>query len=199
MICTNDLISFVHQTCSRVRMIDGMCTKGKSFVHEHARLSFFHSCTFRASEQSGASRLHPSSLAPCRPRPNPNRKDNPVPTHARRDPGLRRGIAIAAPAVSADELAQRFAAQHAHHLRYVASRRRWFIRDGAGWRPDKTLEVFWRARQACLQAAAESPSPARNLAATVAAVERLARRDLRLVVVTETELGVVPRGRSARR
>jgi predicted amidohydrolase len=45
------------------------------------------------------------------------------------------------------------------------------------------------ARQACLQAAAESNEPARNLAATVAAVERLARRDCRLAVATETELG----------
>jgi hypothetical protein len=97
------------------------------------------------------------------------------------------------------DLALRFAASNADQLRYVTSRRRWFIRDGASWRPDQTLDVLWRARQSCLQAAAESNEPARNLAATIAAIERLARHDLRLAVATETELGIAPRRRSARR
>jgi hypothetical protein len=74
-------------------------------------------------------------------------------------------------------LALRYVASNADQPRYVASRRRWFIRDGASWRPDNWGDVPWRARQACLQVAAESNEPARNLAATITAVERLARRD----------------------
>jgi len=77
---------------------------------------------------------------------------------------------------------------NADQLRYVASRRRWFIRYGAGWQPDNWRDVLWRARQACLQAAAESNEPAPNLAVTITAVERLAHRRPP-PAATESELG----------
>ena len=83
---------------------------------------------------------------------------------------------------SEDALAQRFAEVHAADMRYVALWGQWLIFDGKVWRRDDTLHAFTRARRICRDAAAQDLAKAKTLrsAATVAAVERLARSDPRL-------------------
>ena len=83
---------------------------------------------------------------------------------------------------SEDALAQRFAEVHAADMRYVALWGQWLIFDGKVWRRDDTLHAFTRARRICRDAAAQDLTRAKTLlsAATVAAVERLARSDPRL-------------------
>ena len=87
------------------------------------------------------------------------------------------------PDASEDALAQRFAETYAADMRYVALWGKWLIFDGKVWRRDDTLHAFTRARRICRDAAAQDLARAKTLrsAATVAAVERLARSDPRLV------------------
>jgi P4 family phage/plasmid primase-like protien len=89
--------------------------------------------------------------------------------------------------VSEDELALRFADAYADDMRYVALWGKWLIFDGHVWVKDDMMRVFTRARKICRSAAARVPKQAKELlsAATVAAVERLARSDERLVATTE--------------
>jgi putative DNA primase/helicase len=89
------------------------------------------------------------------------------------------------PQFSEDELALRFSSKHAGDLRYVAGWGKWLRWDGKRWRKDDTLEVFDLARAICREAAVEceiekpKTAPKLTAAATVAAVERLARADRR--------------------
>ncbi len=89
------------------------------------------------------------------------------------------------PKFSEESIALRFSVRHAHDLRYVDAWGKWLRWDGARWREDDTLEVFDQARRICRETAAEceieKPTAAPRLAAaaTVAAVERLARADRR--------------------
>jgi putative DNA primase/helicase len=89
-----------------------------------------------------------------------------------------------APEFSEEALALRFANQHASRLRYVAKWGTWFIWDGTRWQRDDTVAAFNMARTLCRVAATEcnEQKEAKKLAsaATVAAVERLARADRRL-------------------
>lgn len=89
----------------------------------------------------------------------------------------------ATPAFSDEDLASRFSAQHAADLRYVASWGKWLIREPARWRIDDTLHIFDQARAVCREAASEcnDNDMGRRIAAaaTVSAVERLARSDRR--------------------
>lgn len=89
----------------------------------------------------------------------------------------------ATPDFSDEDLASRFSAKHAAALRYVASWGKWLIREPHKWRLDDTLHIFDLARAACREAAREcnEGEMARRVAAaaTVSAVERLARADRR--------------------
>ena len=82
---------------------------------------------------------------------------------------------------SEDDLANRFSTEHADDLRYCEELKRWFMWDGSRWRPDTTVRVFGLARETCSRAAALCNQLSRKVAsaATIAAVERLARSDLR--------------------
>jgi putative DNA primase/helicase len=88
---------------------------------------------------------------------------------------------------SEDELAQRFAEAHAADMRYVALWGKWLIFDGKAWRHDDTLRAFTAARHICRDAAAQDLTRKKTLlsAATVAAVERLARSDPRLAAPSD--------------
>jgi len=87
------------------------------------------------------------------------------------------------PEFSDDALALRFTRLHQDTLRYVAAWGKWLIREPAVWRFDETVHVFDLARTVCRAASNETDksSVARSVAgaATVAAVERLARADRR--------------------
>jgi putative DNA primase/helicase len=87
------------------------------------------------------------------------------------------------PPAAEDAIALAFAC---HELRYVAAWSRWLCFDGARWQHDDTLHTFDRARAICREVALDSEKSARALASakTVAAVERLARADRRLVATT---------------
>jgi len=89
-----------------------------------------------------------------------------------------------APRFSEEALAARLTQRHADNLRYVAVWGRWLQFDGARWAQDDTLHVFDRAREICRAASVQgagSPQVAVRVAsaATVAAIERLARADRR--------------------
>jgi P4 family phage/plasmid primase-like protien len=87
------------------------------------------------------------------------------------------------PAYSDDALALAFSDKYHGELRYIAAWSRWLSWNGCSWRPDDTLQVFDKARSICREAAAECGDSATaasvSRAATVAAVERLARGDRR--------------------
>jgi len=89
------------------------------------------------------------------------------------------------PRFSEEELALRFSSKYAPDLRYVAVLGRWLRWDGRRWQEDDTLQAFDLARSLCREAAAECATERPNVAsrlaaaATVAAVERLARADRR--------------------
>lgn len=101
----------------------------------------------------------------------------------------RSGRAVSAelmPSVmSEDALACEFTRRHGEDLRYVSAWGQWMRWDGHLWKPEKTLEAFDLARQVCREAAGradlgrDNDKQAARLAnaATVAAVERLARAD----------------------
>ena len=88
---------------------------------------------------------------------------------------------------SEDDLANKFSAVHVDDLRYCAAWNRWFMWDGSVWRPDVTVRVFGLAREVCSHAAALCNEPSKKIAsaATIAAVERLARSDLRHATLPE--------------
>ena len=83
-------------------------------------------------------------------------------------------------------MALAFAERHAHELRYVAARGRWLHYDGMRWAQDDTLHAFDRARAICREIALDCDKPAGAVAsaATVAAVERLAKADRRLAATS---------------
>lgn len=89
-----------------------------------------------------------------------------------------------APPFSEEALALRFSRKYGD-LRYVDAWGKWLRWDGTRWRDDDTLQVFDLARLICREAAAECATTKPNVAprlaaaATVAAVERLARADRR--------------------
>jgi putative DNA primase/helicase len=91
---------------------------------------------------------------------------------------------------SEDALAVEFTARHGEDLRYVASWGRWLKWTGVLWRHENTLEVFDSARAIAREAAAlvheNKPALAARIgsAATVAAIERLARSDRRHAATT---------------
>jgi putative DNA primase/helicase len=97
---------------------------------------------------------------------------------------------VEAPEFSEDALAERFTEWHGEDLRYVSAWGKWMQWGGACWAPDDTLRVFDRAREICRTAATErelKPAVAARVtsAATVAAVERLARADRRHAAVVD--------------
>jgi putative DNA primase/helicase len=100
---------------------------------------------------------------------------------------FQRGDAI--PPSAEDSLALEFASRHAGHVRYVAASGRWLTFDGICWRFDDTLHAFDRARDICREAARDcdktGTASAVASAKTVAAVERLARADRRLVATVD--------------
>ena len=93
------------------------------------------------------------------------------------------------PAFTGEELALRFAKQHAGGLRYVDAWGRWLTWDTRRWQYDDTLAAYDLVRQTCRTASAECnrENIALGLASakTVAAVERLARSDRRLAATAD--------------
>jgi putative DNA primase/helicase len=98
--------------------------------------------------------------------------------------------AAQAPAFSDLALAEQFAEEYAEDLRYVAAWNRWLRWDGARWQFDDTLSAYDLARAVCKEIAAgcDTKSTAKSVAsaATVAAVERLARADRQLATTIDT-------------
>ena len=87
---------------------------------------------------------------------------------------------------SEDDLANRFSIEHAD-LKFVATWKKWLQWTGAKWEIDTTVHVFDHARAVCREAAAKCNEPSKKIAsaATVAAVERLARADRRHASTTD--------------
>lgn len=87
------------------------------------------------------------------------------------------------PGFTDDALAISFTERHAENWRYVAGWGHWLIWDGTRWAKETTLRAFDLARRICREASARCVKPkiAAKVAsaATVAAVERLARADRR--------------------
>jgi len=96
---------------------------------------------------------------------------------------------ISAPAFSDEALALIFADQHVDSLRYVASWGRWLLWNGQIWKQDDTMQAFSLSRDICREAAStcnkKTMATALASAKTVAATERLARADRRLVATVE--------------
>ena len=88
-----------------------------------------------------------------------------------------------------DALADGFAVRHADVWRYVAPWGQWLTWTGALWRREDTLQAFDLARRICREAARRSASAKirtkLSSAATISAVERLARSDRRHASTTE--------------
>jgi putative DNA primase/helicase len=90
------------------------------------------------------------------------------------------------PEFADDALALQFSTRYGNDLRYTAAWKRWSTWDGTRWAKDESLYVFDLARSGCRSAASwaaalQQEYIARHIAsaATVAAVERLARTDRR--------------------
>jgi putative DNA primase/helicase len=108
-------------------------------------------------------------------------------------------------------LAEAFADHHKGYVMYVAAAKKWFVRiprrphdndDGPlFWEPDTKLQVLHLVQATCMNAATKSGDPtlARTLcsAATISAVERLARCQPRLAG-TRAEVGLPPPKRRAK-
>ncbi len=90
---------------------------------------------------------------------------------------------------SDDGLASAFTRRHGEDWRYCAAWGKWFVWTGQRWNEDRTLGVFNLVRHVSRTASerAEKPSDQNKLAsaATVAAVERLARSDRTHAATTE--------------
>ncbi len=93
------------------------------------------------------------------------------------------------PALSDDDLAQRFAARHGNDLRYIAAWSHWYEWVGTWWAQEPTYLAFDRARAISRVAASEAEKPgiktALTSAKTIAAVERLAKADRRIAATIE--------------
>jgi putative DNA primase/helicase len=92
------------------------------------------------------------------------------------------------PAYSEEALALQYAELHAEELRYVAAWRSWLWFDGTRWVKDATLQPFTLARELCRAASAECLLPIRMKIAsanTIAAVERLAKADMKLAATVD--------------
>lgn len=93
-----------------------------------------------------------------------------------------RSEAALPPEFSEDALALTFTAQYGCDIRYTAAWGRWSEWDGKSWQQDETPKIFDLARRVCRDASANCPKQVAvriASAATVAAVERLARSDRR--------------------
>jgi phage/plasmid-associated DNA primase len=92
------------------------------------------------------------------------------------------------PSDSEIAMALRFAEQHRHRLQYVPAWG-WLEWTGTHWRRDEMLQAFDLAREVCREEAALAQKPFFQKmiasAKSVAAVERLARADRRLVASVE--------------
>ncbi len=128
--------------------------------------------------------------------PHPDLKDRPhekPSTQARQSMDKKeapQATVTAAPVFSDEYLALRFAEQHEHDLRYVATTWvRWLTWKKTHWQLDDTLTAFSLARALCREVAieAEKPGIQKTLASakTVAAVERLAKADRRLAATVD--------------
>jgi putative DNA primase/helicase len=95
---------------------------------------------------------------------------------------------VTAPAFSEEALALQFADLHQGHLRYVP-KWGWLNWDDLVWKVDEQLLAFDMSRDLCRESAREcnNPKQATQLASAkmVAAVERLAHSDRRLIATTE--------------
>jgi putative DNA primase/helicase len=97
-------------------------------------------------------------------------------------PSLSLNLPDSCPAEYADDaLALKFTERHGENLRFTATWGRWNVWDGSVWKQDETLTVFDLARKVCRHNSGkcddERIAPRIASAATVAAVERLARAD----------------------
>ena len=86
------------------------------------------------------------------------------------------------PRFSEDALASAFIEQHAERWRYVAAWGQWLHWTGSLWRREETLQAFDLSRHVCRRAAAARCGNTKlkrkiSSAATIAAVERIARAD----------------------
>jgi putative DNA primase/helicase len=92
-----------------------------------------------------------------------------------------------APSDSEDELALLFTERFGKDRKFVATWSRWLEWDGTRWRTDETLHSFDLSREVCRERAAGLARGAKSMAsaATVAAVERLARADRRHAATSE--------------
>ncbi|MEE9250475.1 MAG: phage/plasmid primase, P4 family [Alphaproteobacteria bacterium] len=88
---------------------------------------------------------------------------------------------------SEDDLADKFSTEHVDDLRYCHDWGRWLEWTGTNWRVDRTVYVFDLVRDVCGRAAAQCNSNGKRLAtaATIYAVERLARADRRHATISE--------------
>lgn len=93
------------------------------------------------------------------------------------------------PEFSDDALAMEFAERHSDDRRYVSAWSCWLIWDGSRWAPDSTLKTYDDVRLICRAAALRCNETklrkAIASAATVSAVERLARSDRRIAAAAE--------------
>ncbi len=89
---------------------------------------------------------------------------------------------------SDDALALEFASRHADTLRYVADEGRWLNWDGVRWRPDRTMAAYDLVREHLRDAARNvnfRDSAKITSAQRVAAVERMAKTDRRIVATSD--------------
>ena len=100
-----------------------------------------------------------------------------------------------------DALAATFAERHAGTWRYVAAWGQWLTWSGVVWQREDTLQAFDLARLVCREAASRAGTvklkAKLSSAATVSAVERLARSDRRHAAPPTS--GTAIRGSSTRR
>jgi hypothetical protein len=97
--------------------------------------------------------------------------------------------AVQPPLHSDEDLALRFAEAHKGDLRYVDQWGKWFVWKDDHWSEDKTRFAFNESRAICRTAASETTVPKVSSALanvrTVAAVERLAKADRRIVATAD--------------
>jgi putative DNA primase/helicase len=94
-----------------------------------------------------------------------------------------------APEFSDEWLALTFAERHKEHIRYVDPWGKWMLWNGAVWQKDDKRTAFSMVREICRDASCKATSPHVKerlaSAATVAAVERLAKADQRLAATID--------------
>ncbi len=94
------------------------------------------------------------------------------------------GSSLLAPAFSDEDLALRFAAEHAGDLRFTSAWDRWHHWDGNRWRTDDTLSALDLARSHCRLAAGRANKRQAHIASarSSSSVLQLARADRRLAM-----------------